>query len=185
MNYNDLQSNIAAWFARTDLPTATFIALAEEEMNRTLRLQGMEDMASATPQNQTDNNLWYITYPADMLELKHIETDGVRMDYVSNHQQVIDTNYRYTLANELLLFGNSSPVDIYYYAKVPALSAQNLTNLFTETGYDALLYLALAHAASYMQQPNDFRQVAVERMTEIATMNSKAQMAGSTLVQRA
>jgi len=184
VNYTELQTAIANQFARTDLPASQFITLAEEEMNRTLRVQGMEEMTSATPLNQTDNGLWYLTFPADMLQLKHIESNGVRLEFLSNNQMNTDAEGYYTIANELLLFANANEVDIYYFKKVPVLSDTNETNLFTEIGSDALFYLACDHAEVYMGQPGPSRGMATERMIEVVRMDDKGRHAGAPLVQR-
>jgi len=184
MSYTQLQSDIGNWFARTDLPTATFISLAEQEMNRTLRLQGMEEISRETPGSQLDNGLWKLPYPADFLQLKHIERGGYRLEFVSNNQMNVDAGPAYTIADESILLAGNDPVDLTYYKSVPVLSDTNTTNLFTTLGYDALLYLALDHAANYMMQPGDYRQKGIERMAEIQQQDYKAAHSGAPLVQR-
>ncbi len=183
-NYTQLQTDIADWFARQDLPATTFITLAESELNRVLRLQAMESMSTATPTLKTSTGLYYLTFPADYLQLRHIESGGVCLDFVSVDQLTTDNKYFFTIANQLFLFPGLDPVDIYYHASVPALSDTNQTNLFTQLCYDALLYLCLDHASSYMGQPGDHRQRAMAMLTELQSMDNRARMGDSPLVQR-
>ena len=48
-NYSDLQSSIADWLNRDDLTTVIkdFVALAETQMNRTIRHHKMHERATA------------------------------------------------------------------------------------------------------------------------------------------
>lgn len=183
-NYTQLLADITLFTARSDVPAHMFVALAEREMNRILRVQGMESMSQASPVNQTDNGLYYLTYPADLLELKHIESGEQRLEFVSNNQMNVDLDGAYTLANELILVNSIDEIDIYYWATVPALSHTNQTNLFTTIGYDALLSLSLDWAAKYMREPSDWRQAAMIRLDEIQSMDNQASVAGAPLVQR-
>jgi hypothetical protein len=196
MNYTDLQTAIADWFARKDLPLTTFIQLAEQQLNRSMRVQAMEEMTSATPEYQTDNGLWYLTYPVDYVELKHIEAGGVRLEYVTNNHMAsglysgnnssswYGSPLVYTMANQLLLFPSDDEVDIYYYKKIPELSDSNLTNWFTEYVYDGLLYLALGHAASYMGVADTFSEKGLLMTAEAQGMDDIARTSGAPLVQR-
>ena len=183
MNYSELQDTIADWFARTDLPAATFISLAEDEMNRTLRLQGMEVLVTATPEYQTPDGLWYITNPEGFLEVKTIRAGDYLLECVSPHQIYENTETYYAMGNGTILLGDNDAVDLLYYKKVDPLSAQADENLFTTVASDALLYLALDHAASYMNMPGDYRQVATTRLNELVQANERANLVGP-LVQR-
>lgn len=183
MNYSQLQTDIAAMFAREDLPATAFISLAEQELNQTLRVQGMEDMLQLSPTGQTDDGLWYIDYPTDFLELKHIESGGVRLDYLSNNQMNTEVGNFYSLADEKILLSDDKTVDIYYYKRIPALSDQNETNWFTDNAYNALFYMSCGHATYYMGEDNNYMETGLRYRGQVQLYDDNARMSGAPLVQ--
>jgi hypothetical protein len=153
-------------------------------MNRTLRVQAMEEITTATPVNQTPAGKYYLTFPADFLELQHIEAGGQSLEYVNSSQMATESETGYTIANELFLFWQTDEVDIYYYKSIPALTDAAPTNFFTNAAYDALLYLSLDHAGAYVGEQNNYRQMGVERLTEVQQADNRSSMSGAPLVQR-
>jgi len=184
MNYSEIQDTIADWFARQDLPTATFIELAEQELNRVMRLQGMEVLVSATPEYQRPDGLWYITFPDGFLEVKTIKDADLTLHCVSPQQMLEDRDQAYAISNGTIILGDADPIDLVYYRAVDPLSAAADENLFTTIAPDALLYLSLDHAASYMDQPGTYRQQAMERMGELRAADAGSNLTGP-LQQRA
>ena len=178
MNYTSLQNSIASWFARTDLPTDTFIDLAETDMNTVLRLTGMEVYVSATPEDQTPDGVWYLTYPEGFLELKTIHDGNTPLEYVTPQQMREGFDAFYSLSNNTILLGDADAVDLVYYQRVPALSATNQTNLFTEVASSALLYLSLGHAASYMKDSDTYTAIGVQAIERLQRANDAAYVSG-------
>ena len=183
MTYTSLQNSIANWFARQDLPTATFIEMAEQELNRVLRLQAMEVHVSATPEYQRPDGLWYITYPDGLIEVKTIKGNEIPLQCVSPRQMLEGLDQSYAVSNGTILLGDADPVDLVYYRKEDALSEDNQENLFTDAAADALLYLCLDHASTYMDQPGNYRQTALERIGELRAANTRHNLTGP-LIQR-
>ena len=184
MNYTELQDTIAKWFARDDLPTDVFIDLAEQELNRVLRLHDMQAMVEATPDAQTNEGDWYIVYPEGFLAMKSVKSNGVQKDYLSPACELSFRSNAYQLMNGMILLPTNDPVELVYYKREPSLSDANQTNAFTENASDALLYIALAHAGSYMAQPGDYRLVADKHLADIRLRQEQADFSGAPLVQR-
>jgi hypothetical protein len=195
VNYTDLINDLIAWMARDDLPNNTFIALAEAELNRAMRLQAMETQLRFTPAVQDTRGLWYEPFPEDFLELKHIESSALRMKYVTNTTLASgqygngtqDSWYGgqevYSIANQQFLFTGQPVVDITYYEKFPVLSLDNLTNWYTDNLYDGLLYLALHHAGLYIREPNEFKAQAMEIVATAQAKDDQARISGAPLTQ--
>lgn len=168
-NYTELKSAVADWLNRTDLTSQIpdFIALAEARFNRELRLNAM--MKRATVTATSDN----ITLPSDWLEHNSLTvTSGTDvlgpLTYVTNedynrlrHANLSGTFRYYTIRdNSILLLpaggdSISTPLELFYYGKIPALSATNATNWLLTRSPDLYLYGSLIAAEAYLQ--NDDR----------------------------
>jgi len=190
-DYTQLQQDVADWFARDDLPVASFVSMAESELNRLLELQAMERMVEAEPTSKTAANLYYLDLPEDFIELLHMETNGYAFEYVTNTQLTTiadagsDQPYVYSIAGKQLLFPKAWPVFYYYRARIPALSVTNLTNWYTDNLYDGLLHLCLDHGTTYIGQDNPvYRQKAINYMRDAQDRDDQARISGAPLVQR-
>jgi hypothetical protein len=170
-NYTDLKAAVADWLNRADLTSQIpdFITLAEAKFNRSIRTRDMITRQVATTNNEfvpvpTD---WLETY---QLELPPVSAGGTKtpLQYVSPNEAAIfqaesmsgDTRY-YTIIDGLFELvpkpatGATVTLTCVYYAKIPALSASNLTNWLLIKAPDLYLYQALANAAPYLN--NDER----------------------------
>jgi len=165
--YTDLKSTIADYLARDDLTTQIpdFVRLAEQRLQRDLRLRQMLKVATAT----TTANDSTISLPADFLAMKdlHLDTTPVRVlqfQNTSNFFRNARTTEKgvptmYTLLGSEFQFA-PKPDTVYtlrmvYYYKPDALSDSNASNLFLANCPDLLLYGALAEAEPYLM--NDER----------------------------
>jgi len=164
MTFTELQSNIADWLNRTDLTSVipTFIALAEARLNRQLRTTNQYTRADISTSDQ------YLSMPSDFLEMRHIRiTSPKERDLVeiAAHQinEYTDSNFIASLADSYpryYVYGNALRIiptpaqsityEMFYYAKVPALSASNASNWVSTSHPDAYLYYSLLQASPYL-----------------------------------
>lgn len=160
--YSELQTALANWLNRTDLTDRVpdFIALAEAQMNRRLRVRQMVTRAESGLASE------FVDVPADMLEpiqlsLEISESDIRLLQYLAPERLVLEkacgaasgTPEFYSVVGgslQLLPAPDASyPGELAYYARIPAL-ASNSTNWVLDTYPDAYLYGALMQAAPYL-----------------------------------
>jgi hypothetical protein len=161
-NYSDLQAAAANWLNRTDLTDRIpeFIALAEAQMNRRLRVRQMVTRAEAALAAE------FVDAPSDMLEpiqlaLEASESDIRILQYLAPERLIAEKAgvassaepEFYTVIGgslQLLPAPNISYTgELTYYAKIPALGL-NSTNWLLGAYPDAYLYGALVQAAPYL-----------------------------------
>ena len=158
--YAELQTVIADFLDRDDQTTriTTFIDLAEAEINRRVRHWRLENRATA----EVDGR--YSALPADFVEpiRLHLETDQRPIELVSSMemQSMRESSntagkpafYALTQGEIELYPTPDTPYDLemYYYAKLPALSDSQTTNVILDNFPDAYLYGALIHSAPFL-----------------------------------
>ena len=159
-NYIDLQTVIAYFLDRDDQTERikTFIDLAEAEMNRRVRHWRLENRATA----EIDGR--FSALPADFVEpiRLHLEVDNRPLELVSvmEMQDLRMTasaggkpRYYAIVQGEIELFptpDGAYDLEMYYYAKLPALSDTQTTNTILTNFPDAYLYGALIHSAPFL-----------------------------------
>lgn len=186
--YAELKSAIADWLNREDMTSVipSFIALAEADMNRSLRDYRMEKRSNATLDAQ------YSALPADWLETirLHLTDTTSRLELVSEgaladlRAQRGDatgkpTHYAHT-AGGLELFptpDGSYTAELVYVAKVPALSDSNTANWLLSAAPDAYLYGALVQSAPYLKDDQRATVWAGLYQSAINNLNSASELA--------
>lgn len=185
--YSALKTSIASWLNREDLTAQIpdFISLAEARFNRELRVNAMLRRFSATVSTA------YIRLPDDWLEHVSIvvtSNDPAQgeLTYVSNSQYndlrnrgLTDPPRYYTIIDSSIVLlpapTSSIPLEIMYYAKIPALSDSNTSNWLLARSPDLYLYGALIAAEAFLQ--NDERiplwAAAAEKITNDMKMESE------------
>ena len=160
-NYTELQDAIADFLNRDDLTARipTFVDMAEASLNRDLRHWRNENRAIA-PVNSR-----YSALPSDFVEPIRMELsdDKTRVSLMSHYemqtqrQASADAQGKPLHSNitqgEIELFPTPDVtynLEMYYYGKIPALSASNATNVVLTNFPDAYLYGALIHTAPYL-----------------------------------
>ena len=156
--YSDLKAEVAAWLRRADLDAEipSFIALAEAQMNRRLRVRPM-----AKSLNQT----WASEYqdlPADFLAEREVTLSGARLAYLTPEQ--IDVRTRTVILGRPRFYGlyggqirlHPAPDAPYgavlvYLQAIPALSDAAPVNWVLQSHPDAYLYGALTQSAPYLR----------------------------------
>ena len=165
--YSGLKASVADWLNRADLTAQIpdFIALAEARFNRDIRHNAMIKRETTVATSD------YVALPNDWLE--HISltvvgsTTRAPLEYVSNeefnrlrHKNLTGEFRYYTIqdSNIVLLPATDSTLttlEIFYYAKIPALSDTNTSNWLLTRAPDLYLYGSLVGAEMYLQ--NDER----------------------------
>jgi hypothetical protein len=156
--YDELKTAVASWLHRTDLTSVIpdFIMLAEERMNRTLRVRQMEAALAET--DIEDGNL--IAQPDGMV--------GVKTLWVPNYEAspLKPQTYEFVVANdtetypthwawvgESLYFNGTGSVQGVYYTQIPALSDTATTNWLLTAHPSLYLRGSLLEAAIYTRDP--------------------------------
>lgn len=154
MNYSDISARIADWINRGDLTTRIpdFIALAEERMNRALRVRQMESSLAATA--ITDN---LITPAADVVDVKALWVPNYERTPLSPQglESVIAGGYQgtptmYAWDGADLRFDGAGDVQGVLYVKIPAL-ATALTNWVSDGPWSLYLWGALMEASLFVK----------------------------------
>lgn len=158
--YAELQTVIADFLDRDDQTERikTFIDLAEAEINRRVRHWRLENRATA----EVDGR--YSALPADFVEpiRLHLETDQRPIELISSMEmqsmrEASNTAGKpafYALTQgEIELYPTPDAaydLEMYYYAKLPALSTSQTTNVILANFPDAYLYGSLIHSAPFL-----------------------------------
>ena len=161
--YAELKTAVADFLNRDDLSstTGTFIALGEADIQRKVRHWRQEKRATAEIDTQ------YSAIPADFLEtIRFYVTSGdtkpleliSQSELLERKRRDLNTSgspsfYALT-AGELEVFpapDGTYDTELYYYARVPALSDSVTTNWLLEYFPDVYLYGALMHSAPYLK----------------------------------
>lgn len=161
-NYSDLKSTIRGFLHRTDMDSdiPQFIALAESEFNRRVRVREMEQRATSTMQQ-------YLDMPLDFLELRNIQINNgvtnISLTYMSPTD--IDLHFglttgrpqAFTFVADQFQFApspdGSYQVEIDYYQRIPALADTNTTNWLLTSYPDLYVSGAMVQASWFMQNP--------------------------------
>ena len=167
-SYSALQASIGSWLNREDLAALIpdLITMAEARFNRDLRLNEMLRRYTTTASSD------YVTLPGDWLSHVSIVVTGDSslsqpLQYLSNEEfnrvrlQELTGAFRYYTIqdNNIVLLpamsSGSVALEIFYYAKIPALSDTNTTNWLLQRAPDLYLYASLMAAEAFLQ--NDER----------------------------
>jgi hypothetical protein len=160
--YSELQTAVANWLNRTDLTDRIpeFIALAEAQMNRRLRVRQMVTRAEAALASE------FVDAPQDMLEpirltLEISESDIRMLQYLAPERLLAEKVGIVSSAEPAFysMVGGSLQLlpmpdttytsELTYYARIAPL-ASNSTNWLLSAYPDAYLYGALLQAAPYL-----------------------------------
>jgi hypothetical protein len=195
--YTTLQSTIADYLNRADLTAQipTFIQLAEADMNTRLRTREMIVRAEATSSNE------YVQLPSDWVEAINLHiVDGkqpLRFVTLDEADRIIKQNIytqvaAFSLMNGALELvpppGSDVDIEMIYYGKIPALSAQQATNWLLTKAPDVYLYGSLLHAQPFLMDDQRMPVFATLYNSRIEALNEesmKSTHSGSPLIARA
>lgn len=192
--YTELKTAIADFLNRDDLAATipTFISLAEANMQREIRHWRQEKRSTAELDTQ------YSAIPADFLEaIRFYVTSGdtkpleliSQAELLDRKRKSLNTSgspaYYALTAGELEVYpvpDGTYDVELYYFARVPALSDSAPTNWLLTYFPDVLLYGALVHSAPYLQDDSRITVWAAlyqQAIDAINTSSEKAKFGGS------
>lgn len=200
-SYSTLQTTVGDWLNRSDLTTVIpdFITLAEAQFNRTLRHRKMVERATATLDTE------YSAMPADWLESirYQINTNPITvMEFVSPDQAAL-LKGAYSTSGKPIFYsqigqqfqvipapdsGSAYTGELTYYAKIPALSAENTSNWLLADSPDIYLYGALLQSAPYLQDDQRlsiWAAIYQRLIDDLKVSDERSRMATSSLRMRA
>jgi hypothetical protein len=158
-SYADLQSEVGEWLQRSDLSARipVFVELATARFNRELRVPEMETLVTTAADAE------YTDLPADFLQIRSIETNGDRMDYLApaEFQRYVARTATpavpvYTIADMSLRIypapttAGTLTLKVLYYQRIPALDSAGDTNWLLTAHPDVYLFGALVEAAGFL-----------------------------------
>lgn len=186
MNYATLLTTIADWSHRTDLTAQipSFIELAEERINRALRVRQMETVLVATP---ITNNI--ITPTADIVDVKLLWPSGYPNCEIKPQSlstvlagDMMSTATLYAWQGLDLRFNGSGDVEGVLYSKVPSIATAGTTWL-GDSAPSLYLYGALVQLAIFTKDdPMTWQALFDQTITEV---NGNDQRRFGSLVARA
>lgn len=177
MTYTELLAKVAAWLNRTDLTAVIpdFVTLAEERMNRHLRVRQME---VAMPLTTIVDNL--ITPPAGTVDVKTLWLDGYEgtplhiqsfESALSWQTDALTTLYAWKGTD--LYFNGGGEVRGVLYSQIPALATAS-TNWLSEAAPSVYLYGSLLEAARYIRKdPSQWQALFDQALNEIQGNNKR------------
>lgn len=154
MNYSQISDRIADWLNRSDLATRIpdFIALAEERMNRALRVRQMESTLSAT---NISNNI--ITPASNVIDVKALWVPNYERtplnpqgleSVIAGGYEGVPTMWAWDGSN--LRFDGGGSVQGVLYVSIPALATAT-TNWVSEGPWSLYLFGGLLEAALFVK----------------------------------
>lgn len=166
--YATLQTDVAAWLARTDLTAQipSFIRLCENEIRRVVRVLEMQVDATLTIPDTGQ-----LALPADFLGFRHVAGSGVpdaEINYVSPDRfhelrinrsafsGVIPKSF-YTIESGNIILqpapgsGETVDLDTSYFQAFPILTAPTDTNWLLTNHFDIYLYGSIRAAYEFIR----------------------------------
>ncbi len=160
--YDELKAAIADWLNRTDLTERIpdFIALTEASLNRDLRTREMVTVTTLT----TTAGDATLDLGADIAEIRNVVLQSnPKVVLRSLPIQALDERYALAVSGKPLAYAvrgaelklGPAPdaaygVEVTYYAKIAALSAETASNWVLEAHPDLYLYGALVQAEPFL-----------------------------------
>lgn len=125
-NYNELVTAVQDYILRSDIPTASFIRLAEVEFNPLIKHYNSETVASLPVISGA------VSLPTDFMEIRSVKINGYSV-YQIGIQEHVESNSDifYRQIGNKLVFGNvvdGTDVEVIYWARIPSLTPDNPTN---------------------------------------------------------
>lgn len=198
--YDDLIAAVADWMARNNINADRandFVALAEADFNRVLRVTSMQTRAAATVQAGDP----YLSMPADSLGLRVLTHDSTPFEEL----QYTTADWMRTQLMRLnqgrpkfyAQFGTEfqlGPVpdqdytfEAIYYARIPAISAGAPTNWLLTRHPDVYLFGTLVQCGLFYQNDaiiSRYQPRLTQLLDDVRSSEQSAEFNGSPLVTR-
>ena len=191
--YSDLKTAIASQLNRSDLTTAIvdFVALAEADIRRDVRIQEMESLATGTLTGET------LAFPTRMVFARRLAIDGDVYTYETPEVYLVESDagntslkiYTIIGTNFYILGGASGDAySLIYLASFAAFSGASDTNALLTSHPDVYLYAACKHGSMYLKDDTDAAKYAGAYQAAVSRLNARdaqRKSSGSPLVMRA
>ena len=153
-NYGELKTAVAAWLNKSNLTAVIpdFIALAEVDMRRDLRLATMETLATGTLSGET------LAHPDRFLEARRMVVGDEVYAYRTpeEYQNLINSGQDIftSIGTDLYILGGTAGDDysLIYKAGLAALTGDGNTNWILTNAPDIYLAGACRHGAAYLKE---------------------------------
>jgi hypothetical protein len=157
--YAELRAEVAEWLQRSDLSARipVFVEMATARFNRELRAPEMETLVTTAADAE------YTDLPVDFLQIRSIETNGDRMEYLAPEEfqaYVAKTSTPavpvYTIADMSLRIypapsvSSTLTLKVLYYARIPELDSAGDTSWLLDAHPDVYLFGSLVEAAGFL-----------------------------------
>ena len=157
--YAELRAEVAEWLQRDDLSgrIPVFVEMATARFNRELRAPEMETLSTTAADSE------YTDLPTDFLQIRSIETNGDRMEYLAPEEfqaYVAATSTPavpvYTIADMSLRIypaptvAGTLTLKVLYYKRIPELVNANDTNWLLAAHPDVYLFGSLVEATGFL-----------------------------------
>jgi hypothetical protein len=157
--YAELRAEVAEWLQRSDLSARipVFVEMATARFNRELRAPEMETLVTTAADAE------YTDLPVDFLQIRSIETNGDRMEYLAPEEfqaYVAKTSTPavpvYTIADMSLRIypapsvSSTLTLKVLYYARISELDSAGDTNWLLDAHPDVYLFGSLVEAAGFL-----------------------------------
>lgn len=174
-SYSGVLASLKAWLNRSDLDAMLpdFVVMAEEEMNRTLRVRQMEsvltpaDIASGTitvPDGTAAvKTLWLTGYERFPLQPQTLEF------VKANDFNSIATHYAWH--GDLLYLNGTGTVNGVVYQQIPTLSETNTSNWVLSAAPSCYLFGAMREAFDYLRDDAERDRCSVRFMQVMDKVN--------------
>ena len=191
--YGDLKTAIANQLARSDLTTAIvdFVALAEADIRRDVRIQDMETLVTGTLTGET------LAFPTRFVSARRLAVAGDVYTFETPEVYQVESDagntslkiYTIIGTNFYILGGTSGAAySLIYMASFAAFSSNSDTNSLLTNHPDVYLYGACKHAAIYLKDDTDAAKYAGAYQAAVSRVNardSQRRGSGSQLTVRA
>jgi len=195
--YSELQTAIAGWLAKSNLSTyiPDFIALAEAEFRRELRIREMETTTTITVNAQR------VSLPTNYLGARRFYLDqnpALILKYIPPEQMftmwagsMAGRPQFFTIEGDQFVFGPTPETsyngELLYYQAFPSLSDVQTTNELLTIAPDLYLYASLEAAKGFLQ--DDARlatwgAMKINAMRQLTSSDQRDRYSGSALVPR-
>lgn len=162
-NYSDLKTAVKNWLNNSEIDAyiPDFITLAEERLNRELRIEDMVTTLSSTISGGV------VTVPSDFLEFSYAYIDGSPAQPLGivSADEILRKYPTRTSDSKPMFIAKDGGSFIFgpypdanytlkgsYYKKITSLSDSSLTNWYTNNAIDVLLFAALLEAEPFIRE---------------------------------
>ena len=199
MNKGEFTTLLTRYLKRTDLTDLydDWLVFTSSRIDQQLRLKEQEIRWQVVPTEQ------FTDLPADFIEARHIESNGRPLEYATPGQlDRLRAQYRdsfspylfYTITDNQLEIAPAPTVDseaeieMFYYAKLPALSSDADTNKVLTAYPQLYLYGCMMESAAMREAPDDaaaYSQLWRDYAKELNDRQQAARFSGDSIQMRA